>query len=71
MVYFDIAMLEGVGGISKLLEAVPLDRIVFGSYLPYFPLEAGLLKLRESPLGGFQRAAIMSGNVESALVVSR
>jgi len=42
----EISMQEGVGGIAKLLQHVPLERILFGSYFPFFYLESALLKLR-------------------------
>lgn len=49
-VYFEIAMLEGVGGVSKLLDRIPADRLLFGSHAPFFILESAVLKLRESEL---------------------
>lgn len=63
----EIATLEGVGGIQKLLSHVPLDRVLFGSYFPFFAWEAAELKLRESNLGEAQRAAISRGNAEKLL----
>lgn len=66
-VYFDIAALESVGGVQKLIEQVTLDRIVFGSYFPYFYFESALLKLRESPLAGFQIKAIEEQNAQRLL----
>jgi hypothetical protein len=65
--YMDIAMLEGVGGLEKLLGHVPLARILFGSYYPFFAWEAAVFKLRESSLAGAQREAIMHANA-AALV---
>lgn len=47
----EIAMLEGVGGIEKLMKQVPYQQILFGSYLPFFYLESSLNKLKESDLG--------------------
>ncbi len=61
-VSFDIAMLEGVGGIARLMKQVPLDRILFGSHAPFFCWESALLKLRESELGEHQRLTIMTEN---------
>lgn len=55
---FDIAMLENVGGIEILLAKVPVDRILFGSYAPFFYLESSLLKLKESSLNSAQRQAV-------------
>ncbi len=47
----EIAMLEGVGGIEKLMKQVPYQQILFGSYFPFFYLESSLNKLKESQLG--------------------
>jgi len=66
-VYVEIAMLEGVGGISKLLEGFPLERLLFGSGLPFFNIESALLKLRESELTREQTAAITQGNAQRLL----
>ena len=66
-VFFEIAMLEGVGGISRWLKTLSGDRLLFGSYFPFYQLESALLKLRESSLGGLQRIAITSGNAASLL----
>ncbi|QDU37419.1 Amidohydrolase [Maioricimonas rarisocia] len=63
-VCFDIAMQEGVGGISKLMQQVPFEQILFGSHAPFFYFESAELKLRESELGATVRAAIASGNAE-------
>jgi predicted TIM-barrel fold metal-dependent hydrolase len=64
---FDIAMLEGVGGIEKLLPHVGLDRVVFGSHAPFFVLDSALLKLRESALSDEQSRAITEGNARRLL----
>lgn len=66
-VYVEIAMLEGVGGISKLLAGVPLERVLFGSYLPFFNIESALLKLRESELTREQAEAITHENAQRLL----
>jgi predicted TIM-barrel fold metal-dependent hydrolase len=66
-VYFDIANLEGVGGIEKLLVEVPMGRILFGSHFPLFYFEAALLKLQESPLAGGQIEAIRSEHAQRLL----
>jgi len=47
----EIAMLEGVGGIENLMQQVPYEQILFGSYFPFFYLESSLNKLKESQLG--------------------
>jgi predicted TIM-barrel fold metal-dependent hydrolase len=66
-VYFDIAMLEGVGGLERILASVPQSRILFGSHAPLFYFEAAELKLRESVLGGAQLADIRHNNAERLL----
>jgi predicted TIM-barrel fold metal-dependent hydrolase len=66
-VYFEIAMLEGAGGIARMLDQVPLKRILFGSYLPVFNFESALLKLRESELSDRQLDAITADNAARLL----
>jgi len=57
-VYVEISMLEGVGGVEKLLTQIPANRVLFGSYAPLFYFESSLLKLKESPLSDEQIRAI-------------
>lgn len=66
-VYFDCAMWEGVGGLAALAEAVSVQRVLFGSHLPLFPLESSLLKLRESGLSDAILDAIREGNARRLL----
>lgn len=44
-----------------------VDRILFGSHAPYFPIETAILKLIESPLDAQQLQAIMQGNARRVL----
>ncbi len=66
-VWVEISMLEGAGGLARLLEQVPADRILFGSHSPLFYFEAAELKLQESPLTPEERRAICRGNAERIL----
>jgi uncharacterized protein len=66
-VSFDIATLEGVGGVGKLVQQIPADRILFGSYAPFFYPESAVLKLQESALGGLERQAIARENARKLL----
>lgn len=66
-VYFEIATLEGVGGIGNLLARFPLDRLLFGSHFPYFLLESAVLKLQESELPAEQVRAITRENAARIL----
>jgi predicted TIM-barrel fold metal-dependent hydrolase len=72
---FDIAALEGDGGISRLIDgshptyrgAVPIERLLFGTHAPFFPCESALLKLFESPLDRSQLDKIMFANARRIL----
>src|ERR1035437_7045479 len=66
-VCFDIAMLEGVGGVANLLKQVPADRVVFGSHAPFFYLESAVFKLKESVLSEPQLASIRTDNARRLL----
>ena len=70
-VYFEISMLEGVGGIANLLRQVPVHRVLFGSHAPLFYFESALLKLKESPLSEEQQRAIRRGNATRLLEKDR
>ncbi len=61
-VLFDLAMVESIMGVETLLEELPAERIVFGSYAPVFYFESAKLKLQESALDGKQLEAITHGN---------
>lgn len=61
-VYFEIATLEGVGGVAKLIERVTVDRVLFGSASPLFYFDSARLKLQESELAGEQLARICHTN---------
>lgn len=70
-VLFDIAWLESTGGLGRLISGnswngvrtpVPVERILFGSYAPYFPIESAVMKLFESPLTLEQMKSVMNIN---------
>ena len=71
----DISRLEGNGALGRMLGSItglpsaraPVERILFGSHAPYFPVETALLKLMESPLDAAQLQAIMRGNARRLL----
>lgn len=66
-VWLDIAMLEGVGGVENLLKDWPQDRLVFGSFAPFFYWESARLKMQESELTGEQMAAVLHGNAKTLI----
>jgi uncharacterized protein len=63
-VWFDIAMLEGVAGVDRIVKQLGPDRVVFGSYAPLFVPESAVLKLQESSLPGQVEQAIQRENAE-------
>jgi uncharacterized protein len=74
----DISRWEGNGAVGRMIGAapnstaarVPLERVMFGSHAPYFPLETAILKLVESPLEAAQIHAIMQGNARRVLAAA-
>lgn len=66
-IWFDIAWLEGIAGIERISSQIPVNKLVFGSYAPFFYFESSQLKLKESPLDDSQLAAIQGGNAETLL----
>jgi uncharacterized protein len=75
---FDIAAVEGNGGIGRLIDGthptyrgqVPLERLLVGTHAPFFPCESALLKLFESPLDRRQLDKIMFANARTLLGVT-
>ena len=71
----DISRWEGNGAVGRMIGTapgataarVPVERVLFGSHAPYFPLETALLKLVESPASTAQLHAIMQGNARRVL----
>jgi len=61
-VWVDIAMLEGAGGVGRLISKGPVERVLFGSHFPLFYFESALFKMRESALAQGQRDLILLGN---------
>ena len=66
-VYFDVATVEGVGGVSTLLKQIPPQRVLFGSHAPFFYLESAILKLQESDLRETELVGISSTNAQELL----
>lgn len=65
--YLDTAMLDSLGIVRKVLEALPGGRLLFGSHAPLFYHAAATLKLDESALTPEERAAITRENVRAML----
>ncbi|HYH68935.1 MAG TPA: amidohydrolase family protein [Urbifossiella sp.] len=65
--FFEIAMIEGVGRTARLVERVGAGRVLFGSHAPVFVWESAQLKLREAALRD-EDAAKVRGTNATALV---
>jgi len=61
-VSMDISMVEGVAGLARLVRQVPLSRVLFGSYYPFFYFESAVLKVQESGLDEASQKAICMEN---------
>ena len=59
---FDFAMLEQLMGLRVLIQAVGLEKVVFGSYSPMFYFESAFFKIRESALSAAESKALVSEN---------
>ena len=74
----DLSRWEGNGALGRMIGTapettsarVPVNRVLFGSHAPYFPLETAILKLIESPATAEQLQAIMNGNARKLLPVA-
>ena len=66
-VYVDTASLDGVAGIARLIERIPVERILLGTHAPLFYPEAAVLKLDESELTPDQSAAVRCANAQRLL----
>ena len=66
-VYFDISMVEGVGGVSRLAQKTSVQRVVFGSNFPLYYFESAMLKVRESAFTESAKQAVLEGNARRLL----
>jgi predicted TIM-barrel fold metal-dependent hydrolase len=66
-VYFDIAMVEGVGGVARLAQKVSIQRVLFGSHYPLFYFESAVLKVREAGFTDAERRALLEENARRLL----
>jgi predicted TIM-barrel fold metal-dependent hydrolase len=66
-VSFDIAMVEGVGGVARLANEVSPNRVLLGSLFPLFYFESSDLKVKEAGLPEDQERAIREGNARALL----
>jgi hypothetical protein len=61
-IYFDFAMVERIGAVSRLASQVSYPRVLFGSNYPLYYFESALLKVKESGLTQEQSNAVWAAN---------
>ena len=66
-VYFDIAMVEGVGGVGVLASELSPKRVVFGSHFPLFYLQSAALKIKEAGFSAADEKTILEDNARRLL----
>jgi predicted TIM-barrel fold metal-dependent hydrolase len=68
IVYFDVACSDE-SPLKKLIDQVPIERVLFGSAAPLHPMEAALSKLKQADLMGNDRLAIENDNARKLLMM--
>lgn len=67
-IYFDMARVEGTDGVPQLIQALPLERVLFGTHAPFLIPEAALIRTHESSLlSEDQLRALLTTNAEQVL----
>jgi predicted TIM-barrel fold metal-dependent hydrolase len=66
-VWFDIACVEGAGGVGAFARDLPPGRVVFGSHFPLFYFESAALKVREAGFSEAEEKAITEENARTLL----
>jgi|SRR5579871_1817014 len=61
-VYFDISMVESVGGVARLASEVSPEHILFGSHYPLFCFESAQLKVREAGMDQAETQSVTRSN---------
>lgn len=68
-VWFDIATLEGIEGVGKLVQTLSPDSVVYGSLSPLFYASSAQLKLQESGLPESLLDRIRATNASNAITM--
>lgn len=66
-VALDFAITDSIFGLRYLIDAAGAERVVFGSYLPMFYIEAAELKMKEIDMTPAETDAILRGNARRLL----
>lgn len=65
--WIEFAMTEGVDGVAQLARQFPFERLLLGTYAPFFAVESSLLKLEENELGEAVSSRIFRTNAGQML----
>ena len=68
-VSFDIATVEGVGGVARFAADVSPKRVLFGSHFPFFYFESAVLKMKEAALPEADAHAVLEGNAGALITL--
>jgi len=66
-IYFDISMVERVGGVARLAQKASIKRVLFGSHYPLFYFDSALLKIRVSGFRETETQSFLEGNARGVL----
>lgn len=66
-VYAEFSMVDGIAGVARLVHEFPLQRVLFGSYYPFFYFESALFKVQESGLDESSKNAICAANARQLM----
>lgn len=67
-IYIEISHLESVGVVRKLIDNIGIERILFGTYAPYFYIESSFLKIKESRFSEDETEMLFSQNAERLIL---
>ena len=70
-VFFDISMVEGVGGVARLAGRISAARVLFGSHFPLFYFESAALKVRAGGFTESETKALLESNAKQLLESAR
>ena len=67
-IYMEISHLESLGVVRKLIDNIGIERILFGTYAPYFYIESSFLKIKESRFSEDETEMVFSQNAERLIL---
>ena len=67
-VFFDFAMQESVGVVTRLVDRVGSDRVLLGSHFPLYHVESVILKIKEADLKEADVKAVQIGNARKLVM---